>query len=326
MTPSDLKSIPNFTAGRKDFGEVTFLQAVDISDIPLDQLLGGAIVFSDRSVQIYPEEYSGDHAPEGEGLNVPAEVSLEDAWKRDKNTQERVTDVKSSGHAGHLKRLKGKDGTEFVSFTDEGVWMFRVEHFSGYGVDSSDDEAGAPSASEESATGSDRSEEEEEEDDDDDDDVMPPTKGLRDDEDRDSGLEDEGMYEEDEDSRSSREGGSSGSDSLGPANNGSRSRSSSPPPYDMPVDPSIGMAGLRKLKEMQESFFGEKVRSGSNDDAVYGLGFGEKQKLGKMKRLLEGRRQEDFGVAEGEKVERDNRAVTVCYSFFLVRPGCWFSG
>jgi nuclear pore complex protein Nup98-Nup96 len=106
-----------------DFDASDLTSLSSLRDIP-----GGIVKFAPREVQLYP---AGDSPPHGEGLNVPAVISLEASWPKDRSTQtaERTTDPeKLSKHVQQLKKRCGKLGATFIDFDQEtGLWTFRVE-------------------------------------------------------------------------------------------------------------------------------------------------------------------------------------------------------
>lgn len=140
MAHQDLLSLSSFTVGRVGYGEVTFLEPVDltlsssISDIP-----GTLVVFTEKVCEVYPDNV--EKAPEGSGLNVPARITLERCWPVDKATREPVKEEDHPRMRSHLRTLKNMAETEFESFKAEtGTWVFKVKHFSRYGLIESDGE------------------------------------------------------------------------------------------------------------------------------------------------------------------------------------------
>lgn len=310
MGQRDLSSLPNFTAGRRGYGEVTFLEPVDLTEVDLNDLLGSIIVFTEMELSVYPDDYK-DKPARGEGLNVPAQVSLENCFPKDKATKEPITDMGDPRHARFLKRVKSIPETEFVSYTDDGIWTFKVKHFSRYGLRDSDDESeGTAEATPKkaayarSASGTDSAE----------DDLLPPNKGLHDrdsDEDEDTGM--------DEEEYTDREGSSEDMESDLPseeleAEEGDGDR------WDEPIKSKLGEEGMRKLREMQSSFFGRQVEK-------FGL-YEEKNRneqaaLLRTKRMLEERHQQSgsgFGDAGGDDDALDARAVKVSLSMTMHLP------
>ena len=65
-------------------------------------------------------------------MNKPAEVTLNNLYKLDKETGERSKDAKQQRlFERKLKESASKQNTEFISYnTEQGIWKFRVEHFS----------------------------------------------------------------------------------------------------------------------------------------------------------------------------------------------------
>ncbi|KAL7422183.1 hypothetical protein Q5752_002829 [Cryptotrichosporon argae] len=250
----DLAHIENFSAGRKGFGEVTFLEPVDLTGLNnLSELLGGIIQVQELELAVYPEDTN--KPPRGKGLNVPAQISLENCFARDKATRQPVTDPSDHRFQRQLKRVKAVPDTEFVSFTDDGTWTFRVEHFSRYGLASDDedsDEAAAGPVGKHrehreqrgaSASPSYASEES-------DSDFLPPTKSIHDHklDDHDSGLDgvDDDMSDSDGASINEHDETSFEADDASPE------RAFAAP---APLATRLGADGLKKIREMQSGLF-----------------------------------------------------------------------
>ena len=135
------QKVPEFTVGRNNIGSVTFKVPVDLSNIDLDNIFDGIVVLTPRSATVYPNPAT--KPPVGKGLNVPALISLHNAWPRASRTGKTTSVTK------HIERLKKIPDTKFENYNpDTGVWTFSVEHFTTYGLDDSDNEDdAAPKAS-----------------------------------------------------------------------------------------------------------------------------------------------------------------------------------
>ncbi|KAF8978977.1 hypothetical protein BGZ46_005960 [Entomortierella lignicola] len=144
MSRTELQHVQDFKVGLPGYGSVSFLEPVDLSTVPsLSSICGHIVLFQPRICIVYPDEHN--KPPRGQGMNVPALISLENCWPVDKSTREPVKFEKSSPqYAQHLKRLKRQPETTFIEFnTDDGTWTFRVEHFSKYGLEDDEyDDAG----------------------------------------------------------------------------------------------------------------------------------------------------------------------------------------
>ena len=116
---------------RKGYGEIQFLEPVDLTGLPkLGALLGGVIRFDDKECSVYPDSEEVDKPPPGSGLNVKAKLILEGCWAVDKATREPITDPTHPTAVKHLKRLKNMKDTHFESFDIKtGTWTFTVDHF-----------------------------------------------------------------------------------------------------------------------------------------------------------------------------------------------------
>ncbi|KAF1762420.1 hypothetical protein GCK72_010682 [Caenorhabditis remanei] len=126
------------TIGRSSYGSVFWPGKFELKDIVLDEV----VVFRHKEVTVYPNEE--EKAPEGQELNRPAEVTLERIWYNDKKTKKEVRDVVQLAEVGwreHLERQTIRMGATFKDYRAEtGSWVFRVEHFSKYGLADDDDE------------------------------------------------------------------------------------------------------------------------------------------------------------------------------------------
>lgn len=305
----ELSAVPNFTAGRTGYGEVTWLEPVDLTGLDLKTFLGDVIVFTEMELAVYPDDYP-DKPPMGQGLNVPAQITLENCFPKDKATKQPITDTSDPRHARFLKRVKNIPDTEFVSYTDDGMWTFKVEHFSRYGLRDSDEESeedGVASASaarrrlkEREAfrrTGSATTDEEEEEEDED---MLPPTKSIHDKDamGHDSGIE-ESLSEEDDEELPTEADESSveemDADDFDPD-----------AAWDRPIKAKLGVEGMRKLREMQAGFFGDHK-------ATVEVVPPKQAAVVRAKRALEDRLAlgQGFGNAGEEHGTLDDRAVRV---------------
>ncbi|KAG6861841.1 hypothetical protein C0995_011138 [Termitomyces sp. Mi166 len=127
----ELSSFDNLVVGRVGFGEIQFLEPVDLTGLPkLGALLGEVIRFDEKECSVYPESDDVDKPPPGSGLNVAARLSLLNCWAVDKATREPIKDESHPSASKHLKRLKKISNTHFESFDiTDGKWTFKVDHF-----------------------------------------------------------------------------------------------------------------------------------------------------------------------------------------------------
>lgn len=130
MSEDELAEVEDFAVVRPNIGKIEWIGKVDLRGADLD-----TTVCIEHTVA---EVYEGiENVPErGAQLNVPAIVTFEGAWPKGRS--------KEKLKAFEQKLRKVCDATEstFLSYDPEkGVWSFRVEHFSRYGlIDDSDDE------------------------------------------------------------------------------------------------------------------------------------------------------------------------------------------
>lgn len=131
------QSIDNFVIGRENVGFISFRYPIDITAIEPEELFGGIIQLEPRSATVYPNP--ARKPPVGKGLNVPAQISLEQSWPRS-NRDKRLPGDEDRRVRKHIERLQRIPDTTYESYDkNTGVWVFSVEHFTTYGLDDSED-------------------------------------------------------------------------------------------------------------------------------------------------------------------------------------------
>lgn len=141
MSTTELAKVKDFKVGVPGIGSVSFLEPVDLTTVSsLSSICGHIVQFSHKICVVYPDEQN--KPARGEGMNVPALISLERCWPVDRSTREPIIVDKSSPvFISHVKRLKRQAETEFIDFTpDNGTWTFKVRHFSMYGLTDDEEE------------------------------------------------------------------------------------------------------------------------------------------------------------------------------------------
>ena len=142
MSPSQLKSISGFQAGREGYGYVDFKEPVDLMynnlNANLEQLVNGTIIkVSTRSVTIYD-----DSPPMGCGLNVPARVYMHNSyprgWNKDRVRKHNMSAMRVQKQRDLLQRVPD---TRFIDWKPEnGTWIFEVDHWTTYGFEEDDED------------------------------------------------------------------------------------------------------------------------------------------------------------------------------------------
>ncbi|KAJ8908143.1 hypothetical protein NDN08_008237 [Rhodosorus marinus] len=131
MSEENLREVEAFTVGRSGIGEVTWTGKTDLRNMDLDTI----VQLEPREVIVYADE--DDKPALGEGLNKPAEVTLEKIFRKDKKTGQKLDDDASIESL--VKRLKAhceKEGLTFLSYeASTELWRFRADHFSRYYID-----------------------------------------------------------------------------------------------------------------------------------------------------------------------------------------------
>lgn len=134
MSKDDLSEVHDLVVRRVGYGQVRWLEPVDLTGLPsVKELLGGVVVIEDREIMVYSGEYEEDKPEVGGGLNVPAAVSLKNCWPLDKASRQPIKDANNPRVNQHIKKLQKKAETEFVDYeVESGTWTFKVAHFSRY--------------------------------------------------------------------------------------------------------------------------------------------------------------------------------------------------
>lgn len=143
LSSTQLKSVPNFIIGRKGFGNISFNYDVDLTAFSphfRQELFGNIVSFySTKTVEVYPDH--NNKPAVGCGLNVPATISLEKIYPIDKKTKRPITDTSKTDEMQVLiRKLKSMRDMEFISYNPfGGVWTFKVNHFSIWGLVNDED-------------------------------------------------------------------------------------------------------------------------------------------------------------------------------------------
>jgi nuclear pore complex protein Nup98-Nup96 len=312
MSHEQLCHIENFTAGRKGYGEVSFLEPVDLTGVPsLNDFLGTVIIVESQELIVYPEDDKINKPERGKGLNVPANISLEDCFPRDKVTRKAIVDPSDARFLRQVKRMKAVPETEFISFTEDGVWTFRVEHFSKYGLGSDSDEDDEDVMDEEetprkAVTTIIEAEFEEE----DDDEFMPPTKSMHDhdmlDFQHDSGSD--GITSEYSDETMSAE-----------RDDEDEEEDDYEREWEQPLRKRLGVSGVANMRAMQASFY-HGHRTPSRPTPMEEKRMMANAALRALERNKRNQGEAGFGDAEERVAQLDDRAVQRASFGEIARP------
>ncbi|XP_014445902.1 nuclear pore complex protein Nup98-Nup96 isoform X6 [Tupaia chinensis] len=130
--------VSDFTIGRKGYGSIYFEGDVNLTNLNLDDI----VHIRRKEVIVYLDD--SKKPPVGEGLNRKAEVTLDGVWPTDKTSRclikspDRLADI---NYEGRLEAVSRKQGAQFKEYRPEtGSWVFKVSHFSKYGLQDSDEE------------------------------------------------------------------------------------------------------------------------------------------------------------------------------------------
>ena len=141
MSREQQKRVVDFTVGRQQCGRVTFDEPVDLTAVDLDLVFGVIVDIGLRRITVYSDESM--KPPLGKGLNVPSTLRIENSWPR--GTDRRSPSPLTSGplFEKHVDRLRKVTNTEFIDYQIQtGTWVFKVPHFTTYGLDYDDEDEG----------------------------------------------------------------------------------------------------------------------------------------------------------------------------------------
>ena len=130
--------VTGFTIGREGYGNIHYPGNINVAGLDLDE----NVFIRHKEVVVYPDDAS--KPPLGEGLNRKAQITLDKVWPTDKASGDTVrspTRLRSMAYEEKLERASGRLGAKFIEYRPEtGSWVFKVDHFSKYGLDDSDGE------------------------------------------------------------------------------------------------------------------------------------------------------------------------------------------
>ncbi|XP_041440603.1 nuclear pore complex protein Nup98-Nup96 isoform X1 [Xenopus laevis] len=130
--------VDGFTIGREGFGSIYFDGIINLTNLDLDSI----VHIRRKEVIVYVDDQN--KPPLGEGLNRSAQVTLDEVWPVDKTTRCTITSperLNEMNYKAKLENASRKQGAQFVDYRPEsGSWVFKVNHFSKYGLQDSDEE------------------------------------------------------------------------------------------------------------------------------------------------------------------------------------------
>ncbi|KAL8789520.1 MAG: hypothetical protein Q9213_001133 [Squamulea squamosa] len=138
MSFEQKKNVSDVCIGRENCGFVVFDTPVNLNDVPMDHIFGEIAQITHRSLTIYPDAATKPSV--GKGLNVPSTIHLANSWPRAKDRKTPLYEKSGIRFNKHIDRLRKVRDTEFVSYNaDTGTWVFKVKHFTTYGLDYDDE-------------------------------------------------------------------------------------------------------------------------------------------------------------------------------------------
>lgn len=130
----------SFKVGRLGYGSILWEGPFEFNDVDLNEI----IKFHRKEVVVYPDESKKPTL--GQEFNRPAIVTLESVYPVDRVHKNQIRDPnhpEMNRFAQMLEKKCLKMGCSFIDYNpEEGLWIFKVKHFSKYGFydDDEDDE------------------------------------------------------------------------------------------------------------------------------------------------------------------------------------------
>lgn len=126
-------NVQGFSVGREGYGEVKFLGTTNVYGLNIDEI----VTFTRKEIEVYADHYEGK--PEvGKELNKPAEITLLKMWPNDKSTRTPIKTPERLKEAGFIDKIEERTAAMDAVFIDyrpkEGAWVFKVNHFTKYGM------------------------------------------------------------------------------------------------------------------------------------------------------------------------------------------------
>ena len=149
LSPTSQLVVEEFSITRKGFGQIRFPGSTNLTGMDLDQI----VFIDEKEVTVYPlgRKKPGD----GLGLNKNAIISLMRVWPIDKTSRKPIYDpdkILATRYYEKVEKCTEKLGAHFIDYDiQNGIWTFRVDHFSRYKLiisDSSDGEDCDPDSNE----------------------------------------------------------------------------------------------------------------------------------------------------------------------------------
>ncbi|KAF2770538.1 hypothetical protein EJ03DRAFT_381996 [Teratosphaeria nubilosa] len=139
MSRKQLQNLGKLTVGRHGYGWIEFQGPIDLSTVPLDHICGDIVQLTTRQATVYKDDT--DKPMMGRGLNVPSIIHLENSWPRSHGGKRAVHATEGRLSEKHIQRLQKVGGTRFEKYDPKtGIWTFKVDHFTTYGLDDDDDD------------------------------------------------------------------------------------------------------------------------------------------------------------------------------------------
>jgi nuclear pore complex protein Nup98-Nup96 len=136
MSDADLAAVSNFCVSRSGYGRIEWEGDVDVRNADLDEI----IEIEQGNIMVYHKREASTKPALGTKLNRPAILKFYGLFPK-KSAEGATEEERIEAFRKKLQRSAEKSGAKFLAYDEIlGEWSIRVNHFSRYGIDDSDDE------------------------------------------------------------------------------------------------------------------------------------------------------------------------------------------
>ena len=116
--------VTGFTVGREGYGSIHYPDTLNVANLNLDD----TVFIRHKEVIVYPDDMN--KPPLGEGLNRPAQITLDKVWPLDKSSGDTIRSpdrLRNMNYEEKLKRASNRLGARLIEYRpDTGSWIFKV--------------------------------------------------------------------------------------------------------------------------------------------------------------------------------------------------------
>jgi hypothetical protein len=125
LSDAELACVEDLTVRRAGVGQITFHGQTDCRGLDLNDIVRLEV----GEVLVYPEACQAVKPRPGDGLNKSATVTMYQCWPPNGGSQMQ-DDRARSRYCQKIQQMTERKNAQFIDYdTEQGIWVFRVEHF-----------------------------------------------------------------------------------------------------------------------------------------------------------------------------------------------------